>query len=77
VESIVTEANSADHTESLLQAGQKVGLQKNVQRPRKQLFMCLLQNAGREWNKTIVNKAFEQVSDLKGNGTWAHKNITN
>jgi len=39
------------------------------------MFMCFLQNAGQEWNKTIVNKAFVQVSDLKGKGTWAHKNI--
>lgn len=75
VDSIVAEANSADNSESLLQAGQKVGLQKNVQRLGKRLFTCLLQNAGQKWNKTIVNKAFEQVSNLKRKGTWAHTNI--
>ena len=75
MDSVVAEANSADHTESLLQAGQKFGLQKNVQRPRKRLFISLLQNLGQERNKTVVNTAFEHVSDLKGRGTWARTNI--
>jgi hypothetical protein len=61
VDLIVADANFADILESLLQAGQKVGLQKNVQRPRKRSLMGLLQNAGQERNKTTVNRALEEV----------------
>jgi hypothetical protein len=77
VDSTVDNANFVDISESLLQVGQKVVLQKNVQGPRIQSLICLLQNAGQERNKTIVNRTLEigfggLVISMLTSGTQIH-----